>query len=125
MENNNIIYSTDVWVSFNYGGWSIIFSKEFDLPFVPFHSMTLFDETNEYENNVDFYTNESTYTTIMYRHPKNSFVVDVNNTWKFPVDSETIDETIKIFTDTEWTRQDTTDLTALKDLMLKDSDRFK
>lgn len=118
-------YNTDIWISFNYGGWSIRFSKEFDLPFVPFIGMSLMDKINGKENQIEFANHDYCKTDICYEHTDNKFIISVRNAWKRPVSDETIDDIIEIFTDTEWIREDNTDIKDLKNLMLRESERFK
>jgi hypothetical protein len=47
-------------------------------------------------------------------------LVDVRNVWKRPVDNEVIDETIEVFKNTGWKREDSTNIIELKELMKKD-----
>jgi hypothetical protein len=114
---------TEVWVSFNYGGWSLIFLKEFDLPFTPFYGMSLLDELDYSENDIRFVTNDYCETIITYNAKHKKFVVDVHNRWKWAVTDETIDDTLKQFLNTNWERKDRTDISELKELMNRNKDK--
>jgi hypothetical protein len=113
-------YRTEIWVSYNYGGWSIVYSKVFDLPFVPFYGVgIIFDDKKEYkiilENN-DFCT-----TIISYNIEKNQFDVNIRYDWKYPTSNETID--FLTFKFSEWKKQyNSTDIDELKKIMKKDLD---
>jgi len=108
---------TDLWVSFNYGGWTISFSKKFNLPFPPFYGLSIDDSTEDYENDIELATHDYCSTLISYSIQKEEFSVDVRNVWRDPVSDETIDDILKTFTNTEWERHDTTDIDSLKELM--------
>jgi hypothetical protein len=114
-ENKNDM-KTEIWVSFNYGGWSVYFSRTFELSFIPFIGLRLiFDDENEYDIKLD----ESDYchTDIAYSLESNQFEIDVRHSWKHPVREDVIDETIERFK--SWERKDSTDLNKLKELMLR------
>jgi len=97
---------TEIWVSFSYGGWNLVFSKHFDLPFVPFHGLCLMDKTENFENPIRLETNEYCSTFIQYNLKNQSFYINVRNVWKYGVMDEVIDDAINIFTKTGWTRED-------------------
>jgi len=119
------VMKTGVWVSYNYGGWSLIFSKEFDLPFTPFYEMSLLDNGDGWENNVSCDNNDYRRTIIQYDIDKACFTVDVRNVWKRPVSEETIDRTISCFVEGNWKRKDTTCIKQLKELMSRDVETYK
>lgn len=110
-------YETKIYVTFNYGGWSLRFSKEFNLPFTPFYNMVLYDEFDGYENKIELVTNDYCCTTIGYNTDEYRFIIDVRNVWKFPVSDETIDDILMIFQNTGWHRIDDTNIDDLKKLM--------
>ena len=114
---------TEIWVSFNYGGWSLIFKKLFDLPFIPFFGMSIFDQVGDYENQIDCITNDYCETTIQYLSKEKSFVVYIRNVWKSPVRDDVVDDEIKTFANTKWKRMDTINVNDLKELMNKDAKR--
>lgn len=123
-------HKIEVWVTFHYGSYHLAFKKNFDWNFTPFPEMVLFEEhsLHGYENLIEFKTNAYSSTTIMYMSnmdsPKDSsWFVEVRNTWKNPVTDDTIDYTIENFARFGWTREDTTDIQALKHLMLKEYER--
>ena len=98
------------------------FTKEFNLPFTPVHGLEIFDEVNDVENtirliNVDGFCS----TTIQYLTKEQSFLIDVRNVWRRPVDPNVIDDEIEIFKETGWERMDITNVDDFKDLMIKNS----
>ena len=109
-------HKVEIWVNYYYGGWHLSFSKSFDLPFVPFVGLVLVDKYKDDENEVRL-------ETIIYDIRENSFLVDVRNVWKCPVDNEVIDETIEVFKKTGWKREDNTNIEDLKELMKRDEKR--
>lgn len=113
-------YETEINVSFNYGAQNLIFSKEFDLPFIVFYNLTLSDEKDGYINEVKICNNDCCVTTISYNTSEDSFEVYVRNIWKSPVSDETIDDIINRFKNTNWSRDDSTNIDDLKNLMKKD-----
>jgi hypothetical protein len=117
------MFKVKIYISYNYGGWSINFEKEFELPFAPYYDLVLLDNSNNAENNISLVNNDYQITLITYDVVDNSFFVDIRNRWKYPVSDETIDDLIKTFTQTDWIRTDTTDLNKLKELMLREFNR--
>lgn len=115
-------YKTEIWISYNYGGWSLIYSKVFDLPFVPFFGLGLiFDDANEYEiklENSDSFFSLSI-TNISYNIEKEQFEVDIRNVWKKTVSDDTIDSVIKKFSN--WEKRHNTDIDSLKNLMKRNN----
>jgi hypothetical protein len=114
-------YNVKIYVAYNYGGWTINFENEFVLPFAPFYEMVL-SYGNEYE--ISFVNNDNQITIINYDYMYQSFDIHIRENWKYPVSDETVDGIIKTFTDSDWTRTDTTDIKELKKLMLKDYNRI-
>ncbi len=107
----------EIWVSFNYGAWSLVFSKTIDLPFTPFLGLGLIiNDEKEYE--VKFENNDYCKTLISYNLEKNQFEINVRNVWKRPVSDETIDYVIEMFSD--WERHDQTNVVVLKELMSRE-----
>ena len=118
---NGNMYKTEIWISFNYGGWNLVFSKNFELSFIPFFGLQLtetIDEDNE--NKIKLNNNDYTITTIDYNITNDQFDIDIRNHWKYPVSDETIDDTIKLFGLHNWNRQDNTNIDDLKELMLRE-----
>lgn len=114
------MYKTEIWISFNYGGWNLVFSKNFDLPFVPFFDLQLTETVNDdYEHVIKLNNNDYTITTIDYNINNNQFDIDIRNIWRYPVSDETIDEAIKRFKLHNWYRHDNTNIDELKELMLR------
>lgn len=111
------MYKTDIWVSFNYGAYSLRFRKIFELSFVPFFGMWFADDNENYENVIEFNNNEYCTTIIMYNAKDSSFEVNVRNLWKRGASDEAIDYAIEKFTATGWERRDTTNIPELKELM--------
>lgn len=72
------IYNTKVYVSYNYGAWSLIFKRHIMLSFPPFHGLGLiFDNDIEFKIDNDGYTR----STISYDVEKDQFIVDIKNKW--------------------------------------------
>lgn len=110
---------TEIWVTFNYGGWTLSFSKTFELPFVPFVGLHLDDSDDEDEHIVELAENEYCTTYIGYNVKKKMFEVNVRNHWKRPVTDETIDSKLTDFKKNGWSRRDSTNIAELKELMLR------
>ena len=109
---------TAVWVSYNYGGWSLVFKKDFTLPFTPFFGMSIFEKNDSgVENDIRFDTNDYCKTTIQYKSKDNSFYLEARNVWKYPVMDGVIDEIIDTFNKMKWERIDRTNIDNLKKLM--------
>jgi hypothetical protein len=118
---NGNMYKTEIWISFNYGGWNLVFSKKFELRFVPFFGLQLTETVNgDYENEIKLNNNDYTITTIDYNINNDQFDIDIRNHWKYPVSDETIDDTIKNFKLHSWDRHDNTNIDDLKELMLRE-----
>ena len=105
---------TEVWVSYSYGGTSLVFSKEFQLPFAPFFGMQITIDKDG-ENYISLDNDDYTYTVIQYDPFEDCFLVNVRNTWKRPVTEQTVDEVLEQFS--KWKRQDSSNIQELKDLM--------
>jgi hypothetical protein len=118
-------HRVEVWVSYNYGGWHLSFSKSFDLPFTPFPGLILIDKYKNEENEIRMENHSYCTTTILYDIRKDAFLVDVRNVWKRPVDEEVIDEALEIFKKTGWTRMDSAKIPELKELMKRDYETNK
>jgi hypothetical protein len=114
-------YKTDIWMRFVYGGWSIIFKKEFILPFAPFYGLSLNDGLNDIENRIEL--SNTDYRTIMIDYNINEyrFDIDVINSWRGGVRDDVVDDTIDTFTKTGWTRMDNKNTESLKELMNKNN----
>lgn len=105
---------TQIYTSYNYGGWSLVYKKIIELPFVPFFGLGIItDDEKEYE--VKLVNNNYCTTTIDYNLQKQQFEIDIINVWKQPVSDETIDEVIEQFSDWEQIHQ--TNISDLKKLM--------
>lgn len=116
---------TDIWVSFNYGGWTISFSKVIELPFAPFVGMWISEDTEDGdENTIQLYQHQYCETIICYYPRTKMFEVNVRNLWSRPVSDETIDEEIARFTRFGWTRNDRTNIKELKELMARNHARL-
>lgn len=110
-------FKTEVWVSFNYGTWSLDFHKSFIFPFAPFYDMDIDEETPETENTTSLKNNDYSTTVISYNADKAEFSINIRNIWKKPVSDDTIDITLEQYQLTGWERIDKTDISALKLLM--------
>ena len=111
---------TEIWVSFNYGGWSLVYSKIIELPFTPFIGLDIiFNDEKEYS--VTLNDNAYCSTIISYNLEKQQFEIDVRNAWKQPVTNETVDYVIDQFSD--WEKRHNTNIDDLKELMLRDYNR--
>ena len=108
---------TEIWISFNYGAWSLIFSKNFELPFTPFYGLYLLDTVDDNENEIHFDKNDYCDTSIEFDVLENSFLVNIRNVWKHPVRDDVVDDIISLFSNTKWKREDRTDIKELKELM--------
>jgi hypothetical protein len=106
-------------ISFAYGGWSIVFEKEFLLPFVPFFGMELSETFGDHTNEISLYNNDFTKTSIEYNITENLFDIYIRNFWRYGVTDETVDDIIDIYQRTGWTREDSTDIEELKKIMKK------
>lgn len=110
------LYKNNIWVSFNYGSHSLVYSKYITLPFVPFLGFSIIvNDEKEYE--IELVNNEYCHTTIKWNIEKEQFEINIRNVWKFPVSDETIDYILEEFSD--WERHDQTDIESLKNLMKK------
>jgi hypothetical protein len=116
---------TEIWVNFNYGAWHLSFSKTFIFPFTPFVGMFLLDKEGDYENQIELANNDYRRTMIFYYVKEDKFIVDINEHWKRPVSDECIDNTIEIFKNTKWKREDDTNVSELKELMKRDYEKTK
>lgn len=106
------MYKVEIWENYNYGGWTLSFMKEIELPFAPFHGLVI----NEQEDHdIEFATHEYCTTRIDWSLENQKFSVDVRHVWKRPVTNETVDDIIEIHN--SWTRTDNTDVDELKKLM--------
>ena len=104
---------TEIWVSYNYGGWSLVYSKNIDLPFQPFFGLEIiFNDEKEYSVKLN-----NGNTSISYNLEKQQFEINVRNVWKQPVTNETIDYVIEQFSD--WEKRHNVNTYDLKELMLR------
>jgi hypothetical protein len=107
---------TEIWVSFNYGGWSLVYSKIIELPFPPFIGLDIiFNDEKGYS--VTLNDNDYCSTIISYNLEKQQFEIDVRNVWKQPVTDETVDMVIEEYSD--WEKRHSTNIDDLKELMLQ------
>jgi hypothetical protein len=108
---------TEIWVSFNYGGWSLVYSKIIELSFTPFIGLEIiFNDEKEYS--VTLNDNAYCSTIISYNLEKQQFEINVRNVWKQPVSNDTVDDVIEQFSD--WEKRHSTNINDLKELMLRD-----
>lgn len=107
----------EIWVSYNYGGRALVFSKDLNLPFPPFFGLGIIIN-DEKEHTIFLENNDYCTTIISYNLEKEQVEINVRNVWRRPVSDETIDETIDMFSD--WQRHDNEDVNLLKELMGKD-----
>lgn len=117
-------YKVEIWVSHNYGGWTIQYAKQFELPFPPFYGMWITESNEKHENSIRLDTNGYQLTIINYDVNENKFDITIREYWKQPVSDETIDEVIETFSDLGWTRKDYTNIKELKDLMKQNHKTF-
>ena len=109
---------TEIWVSYNYGGSTLVFSKTIDLPFTPFFGMGIV--INEEKGYTIKLENKSYCNTIIdWNTLRQQFEVRIRNIWYRTVQDSVIDKVLDMFSD--WERHDQTDITALKELMVKDN----
>lgn len=113
----DIVTKTEVYISYGYGAWKIRFKKEFNLPFVPFYDIILYDNNDGYENTIRLGNTDYQTTDIMYDTNSNKFNISVRNVWRQPVSDTTIDDILKMFENTHWIRTDNTDISKFKELM--------
>ena len=107
---------TLIYVTYNYGGWSLCFKKDVELPFTPFYDMTLtFDDTSFHVTNNEYIT-----SIIDYDLVKNRFLIEISNNWLGGVRDDVVDEVFDIHSN--WERIDTTDVSKLKELMNRNYD---
>ncbi len=105
----------EVWVSYNFGCWNLIFKRDFILPFVPTRGMSLtFDSEREFS--VDLVSEYKTVTSIDYDIEKKQFNVNVSETWPRGLNVDLIDEMLEKYQ--SWERQDTTDIEQFKQLVV-------
>lgn len=115
----------EIWVSFNYGGLTIQFSKVIELAFQPFVGLWICEETEGGDQNtIQLNENDYCHTIICYYPRTKMFEVNVRNLWKRPVDDETIDSEIETFTRFGWNRMDSTNIKELKELMARNHARL-
>lgn len=113
---------TNIWVSFNYGGWMISFAKTFELPFAPYYDLQISDGADEEnENYITLGNNEYCSTIIGYDYTEKSFYIHVRNVWRRAVRDEVVDSTINRFIQAGWVRMDSENIVALKELMHRES----
>ena len=113
---------TEIWVSFHYGSWALVYSKVIELTFTPFIGLNLvFNDEKEY--NVTLENNDYCRTTIVYSIEKQQFEIYVRNIWRNSVTYETIDYIIEQFSD--WEKRHNTNIDALKELMSQEYKRVK
>ncbi len=108
---------TTLNISHSYGMYSLDFYKEFDLPFTPFYNMVLNFTNNMHEHFIYCINNDYCTTEITYDIKEKTFNIDIRHSDIHRVSDETIDETIELFQQTEFTRTDNTNIDALKSLM--------
>ncbi len=108
------LMKTEIWVSFNYRGYSLVYSKTILLPFAPFFGLSIITN-DEMEYEIRLINDNYCRTTISYNLQKQQFEVNVRNIWKQPVTRETVDGVIEEFSD--WERKDITNINDLIELM--------
>jgi len=114
----------EIRVQHNYYGTNVLsFKKEFEVPFPPFIGMTFTDDKDDFENNIDFESNNYQQLYIEYLSKSNSFYISVKHIWRSPVSDDTIDSALEIFQGCGWTREDSTDLTKFKLRMKEDYEK--
>jgi hypothetical protein len=104
----------EIWVSFNYGGWSLVFSKYYELPFTPFFGLGIIIN-NKKEYIIKLENDNYCSTDISWNIEKQQFDINVRNIWRHPVTNDTIDYELEIFSD--WKRHDNTNIQDFKELM--------
>lgn len=116
---------TVIYISFNYGAYSINFSKDFNFPFMPFENLSILDSNGNEEYLIELKSND--YCDVIFQYDINHdyFSIDVRNIWKWPVSNECIDETIEALEALNWKREDRTDINTLKELMSRDYIKIK
>ena len=108
---------TLIYVAYNYGGWSLCFKKDVELPFTPFYDMRLcFDG----ETSFPITNNKYTTSIINYDVVKNEFLIEIRNNWLDGVRGDVVDNVFDIHSN--WERVDTTDVDKLKELMNRNYD---
>lgn len=108
------MHKVEFFVSFNYFGHSLSYSKLFELPFIPFYGLIM-DFDDDICHTVELVNNDYTKTRIYYNIKDEQFVVDVSTYWKRPVSDDTIDHVLKEYKDWECLRD--TNIVMLKELM--------
>ncbi|MVM36076.1 hypothetical protein GO755_39045 [Spirosoma sp. HMF4905] len=112
-------YKVEIWVSFNYGAWTLSFSKIVELDFAPFYGLIFIESSESNDLLIEVSEGIGRNCQIQYDLNEKAFLVDVRNWWKHAVSDETIDSTIAEFIEFGYVRQDTTDVVALKELMAR------
>jgi hypothetical protein len=114
------MYKYLICISFNYGCWNLVFSKNFELPFIPFFGLQLTEVVDDDENEIKLNNNDYIITTIDYNINNAQFDIHIRNHWKYPVSDETINDTIKTHQLHNWNRHDNTNIDDLKELMSRE-----
>lgn len=112
-------YKVEIWISFNYGAQSLVFSKTMILPFIPFFGLWITEKQNGVENVIKLENDDYTTSIIDYNVNEDLVYINCRNFWKYQVSDETIDNTLEAYLKTDWERNDSTDINVLKSLMKK------
>ena len=110
-----MMHKVEIWENYHFGGWTLSFMKEIELPFVPFYGLVINDHTDDHEHDIELVTHDYCRTRIDWSLQKQKFSVDVRHVWKHPVRDDVVDEVLEIHK--EWTRNDRTNVDDLKSLM--------
>lgn len=108
-------------ITFNYtysfGGWTLGFSKEIELPCVPFFGLMII-ESDKDGNELSF-TISHDRDIISYCPYDKSFHVDIRKYWKPGTDADNVDSVLENHKIFKWKREDTTNIKEMKDLMIR------
>ena|ERR1035437_833842 len=113
---------TEIVVSFNYGGSSMVYRKTIDLPFIPFFGLEIITN-DEKEYVIKLENNDYCAAKIYFNLEKQQFEINVKNHWKYPVTDETVDYVVEQFSD--WEQVHISNIASLKELMSENARQRK
>lgn len=109
---------TKITSSFNYGAWCIRFKKEFELPFMPFYGMWLWDG-NYNEVDLELISHDYRFTMIGWDSRLQCFIIDSRYKWPNKLDWKEVESQIELYKIAGWERTDDTNLEDFKRLILR------
>jgi hypothetical protein len=95
-----MMYKVKISVYFNYGGITLGFKKNMELPFVPYLGLSIiFDDEKEYELKLDSDNNYK--TDIGYNIKKNQFEIIIHEYCRYQISDEKLNYIFDKFSDWE------------------------